>query len=193
MPYFKKSEDTRIAQLKNSHYHSTGGYLPIEEFRYQSPISDKLIDAGSELGYDRVDINGAEQTGFSKSQATLRDGLRCDTAKAFLRGMKKRSNLHVSLYSQAVQIIVDNSTKKAHAVLFQKFGGAVVRADVTKEIVLSAGAISSPQVTYNLSISIERGFDFSFPIVGENKNFNLRPVINLPISRRFTEVKRLKI
>lgn len=58
-----------------------GGYQTVEEFRYHSPIVKDFLKAGRDMGYTVRDLNGATQTGFMKSQGTLRDGLRCSTAK----------------------------------------------------------------------------------------------------------------
>ena len=96
LPYFKKSEDMRIPEYQDSPYHQTGGYLTVEYFRYRSPVTDYLVNANLDMGYKLGDANQANQTGITFSQGTLRDGLRCSTAKAFLRSASKRKNLHVS-------------------------------------------------------------------------------------------------
>ncbi|XP_031838202.2 glucose dehydrogenase [FAD, quinone]-like [Nomia melanderi] len=147
LPYFKKSEDTRIKEYEDSPYHATGGHLTVEHFRYHAPVADYLLRAGPELGYKLTDYNGARQTGTSYSQGTLRDGLRCSTAKAFVRSASKRPNLHVSLNSTVEKILIrkDGDTKKAHAVQF-RVGDTVHTVSVHHEIVLSAGAVGSPQL-----------------------------------------------
>lgn len=68
LPYFVKSQDMRIPELKDSQYHGTGGYLTVEHFRSHSPIVHNFLDAAREIGYDEIDINGARQTGFTRSQ-----------------------------------------------------------------------------------------------------------------------------
>jgi glucose 1-dehydrogenase (FAD, quinone) len=85
LPYFKKSEDMRIRRFRDSPFHGTGGPLSVEQFRYQTPIVRDFLSAASEMGYPIRDPNGGRQIGFSRSSATLRAGLRCSTAKAFLR------------------------------------------------------------------------------------------------------------
>lgn len=62
-----------------------GGYLTVQESPWRTPLALAFIQAGHEIGYDNVDINGASQTGFMLAQGTLRRGSRCSTAKAFLR------------------------------------------------------------------------------------------------------------
>ncbi|KAL1502393.1 hypothetical protein ABEB36_007539 [Hypothenemus hampei] len=147
LPYFKKSEDMRIDEYKNDPYHGTGGYLSVEYFRYRSPLSDWWLEAVKEAGYDIRDINGEYQTGFTLSHGTLRDGLRCSTAKAiynFSRSICKRPNLDVALHSHVHKILI-NENYQAYGVEFNKFGlKKTVYSD--REIILSAGALNSPQL-----------------------------------------------
>lgn len=135
----------KIPELQNSPYHGTGGYLTVESLRYQSKITDSILNAGKEVGYDVTDLNGESQCGFTKTQGTLRDGLRCSTAKAFLRPVKTRKNLHISLYSNVFKLIINNRTKTVVGVQFQKLGlKRIIRA--RKEVIVCGGSIKSPQV-----------------------------------------------
>ncbi|XP_076624422.1 uncharacterized protein LOC143343416 [Colletes latitarsis] len=147
LPYFKKSEDIRVNELQNSPYHQTGGDLTVEFFRYRTPVTDYMVKAGTEIGYDIVDYNGPEQTGFSFLYATVRDGLRCSTAKGFLRSASKRKNLHVSIHSYVEKILVrtDGKSKTAYGVQF-RVGGHLHEVKANREIILSAGTIQSPQL-----------------------------------------------
>ncbi|XP_072746549.1 glucose dehydrogenase [FAD, quinone]-like [Anoplolepis gracilipes] len=147
LPYFKKSEDIRAEELADSPYHQKGGYLTVERFKYNPPIIEYLLHSGEELGYKLHDINGENQTGFTYSYGTLRDGLRCSTAKAFLRPASKRKNLHVSLKSFVKKILMkkDGRSKIAYGVVFCKdWKRLVIKAK--REVILSAGTINSPQL-----------------------------------------------
>ncbi|XP_054004443.1 glucose dehydrogenase [FAD, quinone]-like [Hylaeus anthracinus] len=104
--YFKKSEDMRIDEFKGSSYHSTGGGLSIEHYRYRTPITNHLVNAGTEMGYEILDANAGKQSGFMISHSFLRDGLRCSTAKGFLRPASKRENLHVGVLSMVEKILI---------------------------------------------------------------------------------------
>ncbi|XP_050302387.1 glucose dehydrogenase [FAD, quinone]-like [Anthonomus grandis grandis] len=144
LPYFKKSENMRIEALKDDPYHGTGGYLDVEYFKYRSPLSDWWLNAVQEAGYDVRDVNGEYQTGFMTSHGTLRNGLRCSTAKAFLRPIAGRPNLDVSLHSQVDKILI-NEQNQAYGVEFRKFGlKKTVHSD--REIILSAGSLNTPQL-----------------------------------------------
>lgn len=125
------------------------------------------------MGYDEVDVNGASQTGFTYSQATLRDGLRCSTAKAYLRRCGKRDNLHVATYSYAERILVDD-LGAAYGVEFRhKTQSYVVHANF--EVVLAAGSIQSPQLLMLSGIGPgehlrEMGIPVAFDLPGVGQN-----------------------
>ncbi len=79
------------------------------------------------------------------SQGTTRRGSRCSTSKAFLRPVRNRQNLHISMNSHVIKIIINPTTKTATGVQFEK-QGKMYFVGATKEVVLSAGAIASPQI-----------------------------------------------
>ncbi|XP_015597081.1 glucose dehydrogenase [FAD, quinone] [Cephus cinctus] len=144
LPYFIKSEDNRNPYLARSPYHGSGGYLTVQESPWRTPLSVTFVKAGSELGYENRDINGANQTGFMITQGTMRRGSRCSTAKAFLRPVKNRRNLHIALRAQVLRVLF-NRDKRATGVEFLRDGlRQVVR--VRREVILSSGAIGSPQL-----------------------------------------------
>ncbi|XP_057381030.1 glucose dehydrogenase [FAD, quinone]-like [Daphnia carinata] len=146
LPYFIKSEDNRNPYIAaNTKYHGTGGYLTVQEPAYTTPLATTFVEAGVELGYENNDGNAAQQTGFMLVQATNRRGHRCSTAKAFLRPVRNRPNLSISMHSRVLKIIIDSSTKQATAVRFEK-SGKIYEIKATKEIILSAGSVNSPQL-----------------------------------------------
>lgn len=168
LPYFKKSEDIRIPEHQNDPYHATGGSLTIEYFAFEQPITRKILEAGEQLGYRIRDANGELQTGFTRSQATVRDGLRCSTAKAFLRPTSKRKNLHTSVHSLVEKILIDEQNT-AYGVKFKKNGQErIVKA--TKEVILSAGSVQSPQLLMLSGIGDAEHL----------KEVGIHPIVNLP-------------
>ncbi|KAF3426368.1 hypothetical protein E2986_13520 [Frieseomelitta varia] len=146
LPYFKKSQDQRNPYLaRNTKYHSTGGYLTIQDSPYNTPLGIAFLQAGEEMGYDIVDVNGQQQTGFALYQYTMRRGTRCSTAKAFVRPIQLRRNFHLSLWSHVTKILIDPVTRRAYGVEFIREGRKHV-VHARKEVILSAGAINSPQL-----------------------------------------------
>ncbi|XP_034840929.1 glucose dehydrogenase [FAD, quinone]-like [Maniola hyperantus] len=145
LPYFKKSENIKIPELINSSYHGSGGYLDIDYAPYSSPLNRAFKEAGEELGYGWNDPNGENVIGFSKPQATMRNGRRCSSSKAFLEPVRFRRNLKVSKHSTVVRILIDPSTNIARGVEFIK-NNKRIKVYARREIILSAGSIGSAQL-----------------------------------------------
>ncbi len=97
------------------------------------------------MGYDITDVNGENQTGFALFQYTMRRGYRCSAAKAFLSPVRLRPNLHVALWSHVTKVLIDSATKRAYGVEFIRDGVKKV-ALAKREVILSAGAINTPQL-----------------------------------------------
>jgi choline dehydrogenase len=97
------------------------------------------------MGYDFVDINGEQQTGFAFFQFTMRRATRCSAAKAFLNPIRLRPNLHVALFTHVTKVIIDESTNRAMGVQYIRNG---VKHEVfaKREVILSAGAIGTPHL-----------------------------------------------
>lgn len=176
LPYFKKSENMRDPDLAKSPFHSADGYLSVEPFRSITALADITFAAAREMGLINIDndVNGATQTGFTQTQGTIRNGLRCSTNKAFLRPASHRQNLHISLYSFVERILIDPDTKEARGVRFNRHG-KILEAFAARETILSAGAIQSPQVLMVSGIGaadhlIDNNIDVivDAPGVGEN-------------------------
>lgn len=153
LPYFTKSEDNRNPYLARSPYHGTGGYLTIQEAPWRTPLSLTFIKAGKEMGYEHRDINGEEQTGFMLTQSTMRRAARCSTAKAFLRPIRLRKNLHVAKFAHATKVLIDPKTKRTYGIEFVKDEKRHVIYS-TKEVILSAGSLNSPQLLMVRIISL---------------------------------------
>lgn len=143
--YFKKSEDNRNPYLAPSRYHNKGGLLTVQESPWHSPLVAAFVDAGTELGYENRDINGEHQKGFMIAQGTIRRGSRCSTAKAFLRPIRLRKNFHLAMNAHVTKLLINPETKRAYGVEFVK-NGKWYKIKARKEVILSAGAINSPQL-----------------------------------------------
>nr|XP_022334600.1 uncharacterized protein LOC111131397 [Crassostrea virginica]XP_022334601.1 uncharacterized protein LOC111131397 [Crassostrea virginica]XP_022334602.1 uncharacterized protein LOC111131397 [Crassostrea virginica]XP_022334603.1 uncharacterized protein LOC111131397 [Crassostrea virginica]XP_022334604.1 uncharacterized protein LOC111131397 [Crassostrea virginica]XP_022334605.1 uncharacterized protein LOC111131397 [Crassostrea virginica] len=143
LPYFIKSENMQIPKFQKSDYHGRGGYLSISDGTATTLNRDVYAPAMQELGYDIVDINGKTQIGYSSSQETVHNGERSSSAKAFLRPVMGRENLHVSMNSYVTKILIQD--RKAVGISFVRENKKhVIMAK--KEVLLSAGTISSPQI-----------------------------------------------
>jgi choline dehydrogenase-like flavoprotein len=146
LPYFKKSEDMQ-ADFEGkdvSKFHGKAGLLTVEHFEDADPLKPALIEAWKELGYRYLE-DGEITIGVMKSFATLRQGTRCSTAKAFLSPLKERKNIHVAKFSHVTKILIDPDTKTAYGVEF-KNGNELKTVKASKEIIISAGSLNSPQL-----------------------------------------------
>lgn len=175
--YFKKSEDNRNPYLAKSAYHGRGGFLTVQESPWHTPLVAAFVEAGTELGYENRDINGRFQEGFMIAQGTIRRGSRCSTAKAFLRPIRLRRNLHVAMQCQVTKVLMadaaDGKGLRATGVEFYRHGRKH-RVLAGKEVVMSAGAINSAQLLMLSGIGPrEHLVDMKIPVlrdlpVGEN-------------------------
>lgn len=142
LPYFLKSEDVKIDELKSSKYHHVGGPMAISGGGV-SALSDLYLKAGMELGYNITDYNGAVQEGFSKTQINARKGVRDSTAVAFLGRIGRRKNLDTVINTFVTKVEIQNRT--AMGVYYIR-NGIKQYVRVRKEVILSAGVINSPQL-----------------------------------------------
>lgn len=141
LPYFKKSE----CQSRGADdYHGVDGPLKVSDLRLRREIADRFVEAAQQIGIPaNPDVNGATQEGVSYFQQTAYKGLRCSSAKAFLRPAQKRSNLTVLIHAHTRRILIEG--KQATGIEFEHKGKRLL-ARVRHEVVLSAGAIGSPQI-----------------------------------------------
>jgi choline dehydrogenase len=140
-PYFQKAEHQERSGLSG---HATGGPLNVSDVTERHPISDLCIDAGVQAGVPRNDdINGEDQEGIGYYQVTIKNGLRCSAAVAYLHPVKGRTNLTVEVNALAHRVIFDG--KRAVGVEFAQ-NGSLRTAKAKREVILSGGAINTPQL-----------------------------------------------
>ena len=170
LPYFLKSEDIRIDKLKSSVYHSTGGPLAVSS-GLGTPLADLYMKAGKEMGYEITDYNGEDQEGFNFIQSNTRNGVRSSSALELLENTAERKNLHIAVESFVSKIEIVN---KAATGVFVIRDGRKHFIKAAKEVILSAGAINSPQILMLSGIGPEKHLhDMGIPIkadlpVGQN-------------------------
>ncbi|XP_049793730.1 glucose dehydrogenase [FAD, quinone]-like [Schistocerca nitens] len=146
LPYFLKSEATAIPELAADRvFHNTEGPVAVDYAPYHTPLAEAFLEAAALLGFPQNDYNGATQIGSSYLQVTLRNGTRWSSSRAYLHPARGRPNLHVRKRSLVTRVDVDPETRRARGVFLERAGRRrYVRA--RREVVLSAGAINSPQL-----------------------------------------------
>ena len=141
LPYFKRSQDQERGE---SEFHGTGGPLSVNDLRYKNPLSRMFIEASRQLGLPvNDDFNGTTQEGVGFYQVTQRDGRRCSAAVAYLDPVRGRSNLAVITGAQVEKIVFDG--KRAVGVQYRS-GDRLLSLGADREVLLSAGALQSPQL-----------------------------------------------
>ena len=144
LPYFVKSEDNKDKRIVQNGLHGQQGFLTVSTSRDITDIGKLFPAAGEEFGYPQIDINGPQQTGFTVPQGTIRRGSRCSTSKAFLVPARNRTNLHILSFAHVTKIVF-NRNKRAIGVKYLR-RGQEYGVRVKKEIIVSGGAINSPQL-----------------------------------------------
>ncbi|XP_062559065.1 glucose dehydrogenase [FAD, quinone] isoform X2 [Armigeres subalbatus] len=159
LTYFKKSENNVNPSIINSNggkFHAKGGYLNVESFHTEDLLVDLVIKAATEAGYPEVlDMNADIHIGFNRLQGTIVNGTRCSPAKAFLSSVKDRSNLHIIKHAHVTQVLFDPD-KKIKGVKFLIGEKNELQVNVRKEVILSGGAINTPQLLLLSGIGPEK-------------------------------------
>lgn len=142
LPLFKRSEDQERGA---DEFHGTGGPLSVSNMRIQRPICDAWVAAAQTAGYPfNPDYNGATQEGVGYFQLTTKNGRRCSSAVAFLKPARSRENLQIITHALVSRINLDG--RKVTGITYRDKSGAEQLITVRREVILSGGAINSPQV-----------------------------------------------
>ncbi|HEX2360063.1 MAG TPA: GMC family oxidoreductase N-terminal domain-containing protein [Solirubrobacterales bacterium] len=143
LPYFKRLESYEDG---GSEWHGSDGPVNVtKHVPSPRPLTRRFIEAAQRAGIPvNPDINSPEQDGVAMTPVTQRNGRRWSTADGYLRPAMKRANLAVKTGAQALGIeLVDG---RASAVRWRDSRGREHSTRASREIVLSAGAIGSPQL-----------------------------------------------
>ncbi|KAL4089585.1 hypothetical protein QTP88_024598 [Uroleucon formosanum] len=146
LPYFKKSEDFVDTCRYDPEIHSRGGPLTVTPLETLDPAYKVIAESEESLNLFYVDdLNRKKPViGHGNIDSTTRNGRRCSTLKAFLIPVSNRPNLYVAKNIIVTKILIENDL--AIGVDFRCLSEEVKSVYCTKEVVLSAGAIKSPQL-----------------------------------------------
>jgi choline dehydrogenase-like flavoprotein len=150
LPYFKKHQDQWALEPDAfepgafDKLHARGGEWRIELARVRWDILDAFQEAASEAGIPKTnDFNGGDNEGCGYFHVNQRRGIRWNTSKGFLRPVRHRSNLEVETHAMVERLVLDGR-RVTGLVLRQHGQQRTITA--TREVVLAAGAIGSPQI-----------------------------------------------
>jgi choline dehydrogenase len=144
LPYFKRSEHIESG---GNEWHGDGGPLWVSHPKSGNPLYRAFIQAGKQAGYPYTqDFNGRQQEGVGPYQLTIREGERWSASFAYLHPiLGQRPNLAIINQAQATRIVIENG--RAVGVDYAAGPGKPVsRIMAAREVLLSAGAVQSPQI-----------------------------------------------
>ncbi len=141
LPYFKKSEDFDW----HSAHHGRGGPQHVTDISpYVHPVCHSFVETAQALGFAASsDFNGARPEGVGYYQINTRGGWRASTANAFLHPARKRKSLALRTHAHAQRILFDGNRAVGVAYLHK---GKPCEAKARREVIISGGAINSPQL-----------------------------------------------
>ena len=151
----------------------SGGPLRVSEVPDRSPLYDAWFAAAKAAGHPRnPDYNGPDQNGIVKTQTTISRGRRMSTAACYLRPALRRPNLRVVTEAPTRRVLLEGT--RCVGVAYQA-GGRTVEARAGRAVILSAGAVATPQLLElsgigNPELLARHGIAVrhALPAVGEN-------------------------
>ncbi|MDX1369337.1 choline dehydrogenase [Pseudomonas sp.] len=142
LPYFKRAES--YEQGGDAYRGDSGPLSTTNGNHMQNPLYRAWVDAGAEAGYIKTDdTNGFMQEGFGAMHMTVKNGVRCSTANAYLRPAMTRPNLTVLTEAMTRRILLEG--KRTVGVEYDQ-GGATHRVYCNREVLVASGPIGSPHL-----------------------------------------------
>ena len=175
LPYFKAGESYAKG---GDTYRGDSGPLGVHPGDYENPLFDAFIASGEQAGQGRTDDpNGYNPEGVARLDATKRYGRRCSAAVAHLRPALRRGNVTLLTNALVKRVLLEG--KRAVGVVFDHKGAERdVRTD--GEVILSGGAINSPQLLLLSGIGPadhlrENEIDVKVDLLGVGQNLQDHP------------------
>lgn len=174
LPYFKEIETANIAHI-DPEYRGTNGEMSVMYAPYRSALTDFFVAAAAQVGHNLVDYNAESQLGYSYMQANLQKGRRHSAASAFIHPIyNKRKNLHIVTSAMVTKVLIDEDTKTAIGVTFDRDGQSY-SVYAKKEVIISAGALRSPQLLMLSGIGPSNQLEA----------LDIKVIKDLPVGKRF--------
>lgn len=188
LPYFRRLEHN---ELGASPTRGVDGPLWASTIKQRHELVDAFIAASNRLGVPTVDdFNQGDQEGVGYYQLTTRHGWRCSTAVAYLKPARSRPNLHVETDALASKILFEGT--RAKGIRYVQHG-KVQEVRAHREVVLTAGALQSPQLLQVSGVGPAKLLnEFGIPVVanragvGENLQDHLQVRLSYEVTRPIT-------
>lgn len=188
LPYFKKAQHQERGA---DEYHGVSGPLNVADVSEYSGISQVFLKAGQEVGYEyNPDFNGKQQEGVGPFQVTQKKGRRCNTAQAYLKPIKQRKNLKIITHAHVTKLDIESG--RVTGLQYERKGKKSILI-AHKEVIISAGAINSPQVLMLSGIGPKQELEkhnipvkVDLPGVGENLQDHLDVIMSTRCKKHVT-------
>jgi choline dehydrogenase len=141
LPYFRRAQNHEDG---SDQYRGGDGPLRVSRGRQNNPLFQAFIEAGRQAGYPVTpDMNGYQQEGFGRMDMTIHHGRRWSAAMAYLRPAMARPNLRVVVEALTSRVLFEG--RRARGVEYAR-NGRTEQARAAREVIVSGGAINSPQL-----------------------------------------------
>jgi choline dehydrogenase len=190
LAYFKRAEHNERGP---SEYHGTGGPRNVADLESPNELSEAFIEAGGAVGLPRNDdFNTGDQSGVGLYQVTQKNGQRHSAADAYLKPVLDRSNLTAVTGAQVTHVRFDG--REAVGVEYVEDGSNTTETvDAGEEVILSAGAINTPQLLMLSGVGpadhlADHGISVvhDLPGVGRNLQDHLQAKVNYACEKSIT-------
>jgi choline dehydrogenase-like flavoprotein len=142
LPWFKYAEGN---QRLSGAYHGTDGLLKVSDTRFHHPLGYAFVKGAQECGLPyNDDFNGAGQIGAGFYQTTTFEGQRASTAFSYLDAIRQHPDVTIHTGAFATRVVIENH--RATAVVWRDAGGRQITSTASREIVVTAGALSTPKL-----------------------------------------------
>jgi choline dehydrogenase len=198
LPYFRKAETRDIGP---NEYHGGDGPLSVTTPKAgNNVLFNAMIEAGVQAGYPRTeDLNGFQQEGFGPmDRSVTRQGRRSSTARGYLDQARNRPNLTIVTHALTDRILFDGKRAVGVAYIVGSAQEPTI-ANARAEVLLSSGAIASPQILQRSGVgpgALLRGLDVpvvhDLPGVGQNLQDHLEMYLQYECKQPVTLAPALK-
>ena len=183
LPYFMRTEHNERGP---SDVHSISGPRNVADLRSPNELSEAFVEAGRAVGLPRnEDFNDGDQEGVGFYQVTQKDGRRHSAADAYLKPALDRDTLTAVTGARVTRVRFDGREAVGVEYARDDADGSPATVDATEDVILSAGAINSPQLLMLSGVGpadhlADHGIDVvhDLPGVGRNLQDHLQVGVN---------------
>ncbi|ODM97692.1 Oxygen-dependent choline dehydrogenase, partial [Orchesella cincta] len=169
LPIFRKMERYNGNFERNTKFHGLSGPLCISK-HHDPPLISAWIEGAKELGYfTGTDYNAYQKPGFYPIEVSICEGRRVGTYSSYIAPARERDNLKIYSFSHVTKIEINDATKRATGVTYSRHG-STKQAYAKNEIIISAGAIGTPQLLMLSGLGPESHLEA----------MGIKPKVNLP-------------